>query len=227
MFRGLEFVLVASQNQLAINLKWWEWMFVGVVTSLTILVVFSFPSRYKQEGLQGYTTGIVFRHWPHPPPIHPLLSPAPSSSSQHGNYVPALAVPLTSTLDQHHGEKTQKEINLAAQAVCSMDSVLELWTWNALSQPLTLNQVFAAHFSSEPAGLLLSTGLVKLTVCATFTTHNAPASCVGIHAFGAAGGLPAIGRDGANGRSQTWLWPRPQHRAPPIVFWLQLLPVNP
>lgn len=36
-----------------------------------------------------------------------------------------------------------------------------------MSQPLTLNQVFAAHFSSEPAGLLLSTGLVKLTVCAT------------------------------------------------------------
>lgn len=33
------------------------------------------------------------------------------------------------TLDRHHGEKTQKEINLAAQAICKMDSFLELWTW--------------------------------------------------------------------------------------------------
>lgn len=79
-------------------------------------------------------------------------------------------MPLTSSLDYHHGEETQKEINLAAQAVCSMDSFLELWTWNALSQPLTRIQVIAAHFSSETARLLLTApfkGLVKLMVCAT------------------------------------------------------------
>lgn len=70
-----------------------------------------------------------------------LFSLVASSISQHGDLVPALAVALSSTLGQHHGEKTKKEINLAVQAVCSMDSVVELWTWNALSRPLTLNQV--------------------------------------------------------------------------------------
>lgn len=116
---------------------------------------FSFPFRYKQEKDCSWTdTSTVLRHCSHPP-HHLLLWLVASSSCQHGKYVPPLAVPLTSTLDHHHGEKTQKEINLAAQAVCSMDSFLELWTWNAVSSPLTLNQVLAAHFSSVSARLML------------------------------------------------------------------------
>ena len=116
---------------------------------------FSFPFRYKQEKDCSWTdTSIVLRNCSHPP-HHLLLLLVASSSCQHGKYVPPLAVPLTSTLDHHHGEKTQKEINLAAQAVCSMDSFLELWTWNAVSSPLTLNQVLAAHFSSVSAHLML------------------------------------------------------------------------
>lgn len=57
----------------------------------------------------------------------------------------------TATLDRHHGEKTQKEINLAAQVTCIMDSFVELWTWNALFQHLlTLNQpVGCSHSYKE------------------------------------------------------------------------------
>lgn len=81
------------------------------------LVVFPLSLlRHCQEGLQWKTSSIVLYHCAHPPPIHPLLSLAASFRSQHDSYASALAAPLTSTLDQHHGEKTQKEINLAARA---------------------------------------------------------------------------------------------------------------
>lgn len=59
---------------------------------------------------------------------HRITLPAPFSNpsavitgclpcSRHGNSGFAPAVPLTSTLDEHHGAKTQKEINLALWAV--------------------------------------------------------------------------------------------------------------
>lgn len=100
-----------------------------------------------------------------------LFSLVASSISQYGDLVPALAVALSSTLGQHHGEKTKKEINLAVQAVCSMDSVVELWTWNALSWPLTLNQVtLSLHLIPPAAGI--SKGLVKFT-----PFHSSKCSC--------------------------------------------------
>lgn len=151
----------------------------------------SLPDTDRKE-FQWDTTSIVPSCCPEPlsqlPTAHWLVG---SFISQHGRCVPALAVPLITALDLHHGEKTQKEIILAAQAICSMDSVLELWTW---------------IFSLEPAHLFLTPGLNGLFYT---TTQNAPASCMGISAFRTAGRLPAIGRNGANERSSIRLWSHP------------------
>lgn len=157
----------------------------GVITDKTGCFSHSLL-RYWQEGLQWKTSSIVLHHCAHPPPIHPLLSLAASFRSQHDNYASALAAPLTSTLDQHHGEKTQKEINLAAQAFAVWTQFrsfgLEMlcpnrWPWT---------RVLAACGQTDGFRY--------------FTNQNAPASCVGIYAFGAAGGFSPIGGDGANGR---------------------------
>lgn len=52
----------------------------------------------------------------HRPLVRPPLPLVASFGSQHGGCAPAPAAPLTSTLDHRHGEKTPKEINLAARA---------------------------------------------------------------------------------------------------------------
>lgn len=132
-------------------------------------------TKTKRTALQLQIEIFFLCHCSRPPLIYPPLQLVVSTSSQHGTCVPTLAVPLTTTLDDHHGEKTQKEINLAAQAICIMDSFLELWTWNALSQPLTLTQVSAAHLSPETAHSLLKfkgpgqrVGLLHNSECSCF-----------------------------------------------------------
>lgn len=130
----------------------------------------------------------------------------PFTISQHGWHIPTRAAPLTTTLDLHHGAETQKEIVLAAPAVCTMDSVSELWTWTFSSKP------------SAPA--------VFQTVCSRATTQDAPASCVGFGAFGAAGRLPAVSGDGANGRSSIRLWSDRLPKASVLSLRLQLFPLN-
>lgn len=142
--------MVASQDQLAVNLMWWNYMFEGVRTMLFCLLQIQTRRAVVEQDQHQHPSV------PHPPLCYPLLSPFAFSSYHHGDCVPALAVLLSSTLDQNHGEKTQKETNLTAQAICSMDPVLELWTWNAVSEPLTLNQVLAAPLSSDLQHLLLS-----------------------------------------------------------------------
>lgn len=184
--------------------------------SFVLTVHFSFwilEIKTGRTSLEIWTDTVLLHCCSHPPLIHPPLQPAASNSSQHDACVPTLAVPLTTTLDYHHGEKTQKEINLAAQDIFIMDSFLELWTWNALPQPLTLIQVSAAYFTPETSQSLLKIkGSGQTVGFCYFTTQNAPSSRVGVHAFGAAGRLPACCGDGACSRDKiclwscTWLW---------------------
>lgn len=95
--------------------------------------------------------------WSSAEPWTPLLAAhsshwvEPFVISQHGRHIPTGAAPLTTTLELHHGAETQKEILLAAPALCTMDSVSELWTWK-FSTPTSVptvspNGLFSCHNS--------------------------------------------------------------------------------
>lgn len=129
--------------------------------SLIWSFIYFFLSFWILTGRTQIEASIVLRHCSNPPPNHPLFQLVHSSISNHGIYGRNLATPLIFTLDYHHGEETQKEINLAAQAMCHMDLYLELWTWNAVSESPSLNHVLSAPFSPE-TGASLQTYLLKM-----------------------------------------------------------------
>lgn len=151
------------------------------------------------------------------PPLPPLFA---FSRSHHADYLCTLAAPLTSTLDHHHGEETQKEINLAVQAVCTMDSFSEIWTWTPLCQPLTPVQFFSCSVF-----ICNRSGFGSGDLC-HLRTQNASASYVGVHADCH---LPACGGDGTSGKCQTNPWSQTEPRAaiPIPTPWLQLLAAHP
>lgn len=160
--------------------------------------------RSPSRGAQSNTAGLPA----------PVLIPAWSPGSRHGAPGFAPAVPLTSTLDRHHGEKTQKEMNVALRAVWSMDPRVE---------PRPPAPVWAL-FSL----LLLPSSSSAAVASFVSTRQDAPASCLGACSCGAGGGLPAVvgTRAGGGVRVRVRVQRQPEAAAAASV-WLQLLPVNP